>query len=229
MNVTEQINRQMVSYGGGSSNPSYYSSSKSLNYAKGSNSLINASEERVTAVPFVKSFVDSVGLFGAENIFIKIQLDIQNSLNVANGILLDGIVIDGYTEAVLNDAIDDSDLYWDAAIRDYNLDLNTVNTFVPAFISNEIDFVPNGVVKIDLENLKTGNKYIDAWFDVRLYTPDRQPYDYDTMYVPLKGFFYLGFHARNTKRLPYNVRMTVNGELISSNTLSANERKYLIS
>ena len=229
MNVTEQINRQMVGYGGGSSNPSYYSSSKSLNYAKSSNSLINAREERVTAVPLVKSYVDTVGLFGAENIFIKIQLDIQNSLNVVNGILVDGIVVNGYTNALLDEGIDDSDLYWNTAFTDYTLDLNTVNTFAPAEISNELDFVPNGVVKIDLENLKTGNKYIDAWFDVRLYTPDRQPYEYDTMYVPLKGFFYLGFHARNTKRLPYNVRMTVNGELISSNTLSANERKYLIS
>ena len=229
MNVTEQINRQMVGYGGGSSNPSYYSSSKSLNYAKSSNSLINAREERVTAVPLVKSYVDTVGLFGAENIFIKIQLDIQNSLNVVNGILVDGIVVNGYTNALLDEGMDDSDLYWDTAFTDYSLDLNTVNTFAPAEISNELDFVPNGVVKIDLENLKTGNKYIDAWFDVRLYTPDRQPYEYDTMYVPLKGFFYLGFHARNTKRLPYNVRMTVNGELISSNTLSANERKYLIS
>lgn len=219
----------MVGYGGGSSNPSYYSSSKSLNYAKSSNSLINAREERVTAVPLVKSYVDTVGLFGAENIFIKIQLDIQNSLNVVNGILVDGIVVNGYTNALLDEGIDDSDLYWDTAFTDYSLDLNTVNTFAPAEISNELDFVPNGVVKIDLENLKTGNKYIDAWFDVRLYTPDRQPYEYDTMYVPLKGFFYLGFHARNTKRLPYNVRMTVNGELISSNTLSANERKYLIS
>ena len=229
MNVTEQINRQMVGYGGGSSNPRYYSSSKSLNYAKGSNSLNNASEEKVTAVPFVKSYVDSVGLFGAENIFIKIQLDIQNSLNVVNGILIDGIVVNGYTNALLDDGIDDSDLYWDTAFTDYSRDLNTVNTYDPAEISNELDFVPNGVVKIDLENLKTGNKYIDAWFDVRLYTPDRQPYEYETMYVPLKGFFYLGFHARNTKRLPYNVRMTVNGELISSNTLSAKERKYLIS
>ena len=219
----------MVGYGGGSSNPRYYSSSKSLNYAKGSNSLNNASEEKVTAVPFVKSYVDSVGLFGAENIFIKIQLDIQNSLNVVNGILIDGIVVNGYTNALLDDGIDDSDLYWDTAFTDYSRDLNTVNTYDPAEISNELDFVPNGVVKIDLENLKTGNKYIDAWFDVRLYTPDRQPYEYETMYVPLKGFFYLGFHARNTKRLPYNVRMTVNGELISSNTLSAKERKYLIS
>ena len=229
MNVTEQINRQMIGHGGGSSNPSYYSSSKSLNYAKSSNSLINAREEKVTAVPLVKSYVDTVGLFGAENIFIKIQLDIQNSLNVVNGILVDGIVVNGYTNALLDDGIDDSDLYWDTAFTDYDLDLSTVNTYDPAEITNdELDFVPNALVKVDLSNLKTGNQYVDVWFDTRLYTPDRQPFEYDTMYLPLKGFFYIGFHARNTKRLPYNVSMTVEDKLYSENDLTSEQRKYLV-
>ena len=225
MNVTEQINRSMVGSGGGSSRPEYFSINKSLNYAKGSNSLLNATQENVTAIPYSTTYKDSVGLFGAENVFIKVQLNIQNSSSLVNG-----IIVNDYNPSVLDTTIDDSDLYWDTAFTDYELDLTTVNTYEPAEISNDdIEFVPNGLVKINLTNLKTGNKYIDCWFDTGLYTPDRRPYEYDTMFVSLKGFFYIGFHARDTKRLPYNVSMTVEDKLYAEADLTSEERKYLVS
>ena len=85
------------------------------------------------------------------------------------------------------------------------------------------------LVKIDLHNLKTGNKYIDAWFDVRLYKPNREEHPYDVMYVDPKGFFYIGFHARNTKRLPYNVNMTVAGQLYSEYDLKPDQKRFLAS
>ena len=214
----------MIATGGGSANPAYFSANRSLNYAIGSNSLINARQENVTAIPFSTNYKDTVGLFGAENVFLKIQLNIQNSLSLVNG-----IDINDYTSAVLNQTIDDSDLYWDTAITHYDLDLNTVNTYDPAEINNdELDFVPNALVKVDLSNLKTGNQYVDVWFDTRLYTPNRQPFEYDTMFLPLKGYFYIGFHARNTKRLPYNVSMTVEDKLYSENELTSEQRKYLV-
>ena len=121
MNVTEQINRTMAN-GGGSSNPAYFSTNKSLDYAKGSNSLLNARQENITAIPYSTTYKDSVGLFGAENVFIKVQLNIQNSLSLVNG-----IEVFDYTDAVLNTAIDDSDLYWDTAFTDYDLDLDAVS------------------------------------------------------------------------------------------------------
>ena len=223
MNVTEQINRTMTN-GGGSANPAYFSSNKSLDFAKGYNSLINARQENVSAIPYSTTYKDTVGLFGAENVFLKVQLNIQNSLSLVNG-----IEVFDYTDAVLNTAIDDSDLYWDTAFTDYESDLNVVNTYDPALITNDgLDYVPNALVKINLTNLKTGNRYIDAWFETGLYTPDRRPYEYDTMFLPLKGYFYIGFHARNTKRLPYNVSMTVEDKLYSENDLTSEQRKYLV-
>ena len=96
-------------------------------------------------------------------------------------------------------------------------------------MDTKFPFIPNGVVRVDLENLKTGNRFIDAWFDVRLYTKDRQEYSYDTMYIGVNDYFYIGFHARNTKRLPYNVRMTVGSEIISSYNLTSEQRQYLVS
>ena len=225
MDVTQQINRSMIGTGGGSSNPAYFSVNRSLNYARGSNSLLNARQENVTAIPFSTNYKDTVGLFGAENIFLKIQLNIQNTLNQENG-----IVVAKYTEAFLDPERDNSDLYWGDNVVDFLVDKNTVNTYDPALISNAgLNFVPNALVKVDLLNLKTGNQYVDVWFDTRLYTPDRQPYEYDTMFIPPNGCFYIGFHARNTKRLPYNVSMTVGNRLYSESELTSKERRYLVS
>ena len=210
MNVTEQINKQMIASGSGSSRPEYYSVNRSLDRSKSSNSLINADTQRVTAIPYITNYKDSVGLFGAENVFIKIQLDVQNTLNITD----QGIIIDNYEAVVI--ASDKDDLYYSQAIADYEKDLLPIeNDFEPAEFNNELTYVQRPLVKIDLHNLKTGNKYIDAWFDVRLYKPNREEHPYDVMYVDPKGFFYIGFHARNTKRLPYNVNMTVAGQLYS--------------
>ena len=54
-------------------------------------------------------------------------------------------------------------------------------------------------------------KYADtvAWFDVRLYTKAREEHPYDEMYLPPTDYFYIGFHARNTRRLPYNVECLI--------------------
>ena len=121
-----------------------------------------------------------------------------------------------------------SNMYWDEAERDYTLDLFTINEYEPAQFINELTILPRSLVKVDLNNLKTGNKYIDSWFDVRLYQKNREEHPYDIMYVPYNSYFYIGFHARNTKRLPYNVSMTVDG-LYSEFTLPAAEKRYLVS
>ena len=72
---------------------------------------------------------------------------------------------------------------------DFNLDLFTVNTYEPAQIDTKLDSASlSTLISINLENLKTGNKYIDAWFDVRIYTKDREEYPYDFMYINPKSF-----------------------------------------
>ena len=223
MNVTEQINRQIIGMGGGSARPQYLSSNRSLNFAKGSNSITNAQSQRVTAIPYTSNYKDTVGLFGAENVFIKVQLDVQNTLQIDEN----GVLFEDYEDVVIT-ADRNTNMYWDESFADYQLDLAIENTFEPAEFTNELTFVPGAVLKIDLENLKTGNKYLDCWFDVRLYQKNREEHAYDTMYVPVGEFFYIGFHARNNKRLPYNVRMTVNGELISKYDLTAEQRRYLV-
>lgn len=211
--------------GTGSTNPTYYSSSKSLNYAKGSNSLINATATPITAIPQVINFQDSVGLFGSENVFIKVDLNILNSLTGSGG---GELAINGYFNAVLS-GVDDSDVYYEKVVTDYARDLEIENTYEPAEISNQIEKIALPLISVEVKNLKTGNKYIDAWFDVRIYTKDRMEYEYDKMYIPPTSFFYIGFHARNTKRLPYNVRMTVGDGYTSFYDIPDSERRYIVS
>ena len=223
MDVTQQIDRQMIVSGGGSSRPEYYSVNRSLDRSKGSNSLINAESQLITALPHSSNYKDSVGLFGAENIFIKVELNVQNVQAKEDTI----ITINDYTECIITED-KNSNMYWDEAERDYTLDLFTVNEYEPAVFINDLTILPRSLVKVDLNNLKTGNKYIDAWFDVRLYQKNREEHPYDIMYVPYNSYFYVGFHARNTKRLPYNVSMTVDG-LYSEYALSPAEKRYLVS
>ena len=212
--------------GSGSSRPEYLSPSKTLDFAKGSNSLTNANTTRISAIPQVINYKDTVGLFGAENVFIKIDLDVLNATSV---FVENDIVVNTYLPAFADFDNPDLDLYYEPAVMDFKLDLFTINTYEPARIDTKLDSIAQPLISVDLENLKTGNKYIDAWFDVRIYTKDREEYPYDFMYIDPKSFFYIGFHARNTKRLPYNVRMTVGSEIISSYDLTSEQRQYLVS
>jgi len=212
--------------GSGSARPEYYSPNRTLDFAKSSNSLKNARAQRITAIPQAINYKDTVGLFGAENIFIKIDLDILNASQLS--FTCGGPVVNTYTPACANFAIPDEDLYWDPAIMDFEKDQFVINTYEPAQIDANLENINRPLVRIDLNNLKTGNKYIDAWFDTRLYTKDRMEHPYDIMYINPKSFFYIGFHARNTKRLPYNVRMTVGDEFISEYELTTDQLRYLV-
>lgn len=227
VSVTQEQNKSRQTYGGGGrSNPAYLAASKNLNFAIGSNSIINARSERITAIPYVSNYKDTVGLFGAENIFIKVDLNIQNTNRVFDS---QEILNGDYYETNTLDISDPGAPFWESATFNFQQDLLIENDYESAEINTQFEFVPNGVVRVDLENLKTGNRFIDSWFDVRLYTKDRQQYAYDTMYIGVNEYFYIGFHARNTKRLPYNVRMTVGSEIVSSYDLTSEQRQYLVS
>ena len=209
--------------GSGTTNPAYYASSKSLNYAITSNNINNSIGETVSAIPYTLSYKDTVGLFGAENIFIKVTLDIQSA---TSAFINDERPENTYYPVWTQNQVGTTNFY-DTAVFDFRRDLNSVNNYAPARISNELSSYNNPYVRIDLNNLKTGNKYIDNWFDVRMYDRNKMEVEYDVMYVPIKYHFYLGFHARNTRRLPYNVEVTVGQEYLEYNEIPASERRYI--
>ena len=211
--------------GSGSARPEYYSPNRTLDFAKSSNSLKNARAQRITAIPQVLNYKDTLGLFGAENVFLRIDLDVLSSSGLFNE---NGTLVNTYFPAYADYENPDLDLYYEPAVMDFNLDLVTENTYEPASVEAKLDIIAQPLISVDLENLRTGNKYIDAWFDVRIYTKDREEFPYDFMYINPKSYFYIGFHARNTKRLPYNVRMTVGDEFLSAYDLTPDQRRYLV-
>jgi hypothetical protein len=224
MDVTTEINNKIQSMGGsGSSNLSYLSSNKSLLFAGGANNINSAPSQKVTAIPVLLNFSDSVGLFGSENRFIKIDLNIQSSTNVfANVEFPENTYFPVWTFGE-TDLI--NDFY--TAKFDYLLDPATVNTYLPALVSGGLSEYSRPMVSIDLTNLKTGNKFIDAWFDVTLYGKDKQPVDGDYLYTDIISYFYIGFHARNTRRLAYNVDLKVGIEFLEYSSMTEAQRKLI--
>ena len=158
---------------------------------------------------------DSVGLFGAENLFVKITVDVDFK------VITQETVVNTYFPAristeqqVADDPYTTLNTGGDTprsgqAYIDETLDLTTVNTYEPAFITDTTDPIPDGVLSIILNNKGTGNQYVDKHLDVRIYNRQREEHPYDVMYVRPKDFFYIGFHARNTRRLPFDVTLRI--------------------
>ena len=223
MDVTQDLNRRQAVYGARStSSPAYTSPNRTLDYAKIGSNINQAQREPVSVLPLTLNYQDTVGLFGVENVYIKLDLNITNTAYNTE----DQIENDYKDATTVPGPILVVNTYTDAN-SDFNRDLFVENTYEPAEINNSLTKYPNPVVSIDLKNLKTGNKYIDTWFDVRLYDRNRIEHAYDRMYVDIKDVVYLGFHARNTKRLPYNVQVQI-GEIYGDLAdLTANERRFV--
>jgi hypothetical protein len=217
--VTSQILKSHQIYGSSDNiNPAYLSANRSLNYAEGGS--INKPEvDRVSIIPYTINYNDTVGLFGKENHFVRVNVNINKEYAFAC------FEEPGWECARITPG--DMELFnmYYTGVIDESKDLTTVNTYDPALIRRDrLGNLSNAYVSVDLENLKTGNKYIDSWFDVRLYSKAREEHPYDKMYVRLNDFFYIGFHARNTKRLPYNVKCVIGREYISG--LSPDSMRY---
>jgi hypothetical protein len=198
--VTQRILDRHIIYGASdNTQPAHASSNKSLNYAAGG-SITSPERQRVSIIPFHLKYNDTVGLFGKENHFVRVDIDIDKSITFTC-FEEDGWECGRYSQINVN-----TDATYVQAIIDEVIKPPDDNTFVPAELNEPSLYVkPDSYITIDLANLKTGNKYIDSWFDVRLYTKAREEHPYNVMYVRLNDFFYIGFHARNTRRLPYNV------------------------
>jgi len=220
MNVTKEIQQNHIVYGASDyTAPSGLSASKSLNYAKGP-TIIHPDKTTISVIPSSIRYSDSVGLFGAENYYLRVDLNITPSLAKAC-----------YEEkywvcANINYLASEQDYGWfSAEIQD--IDDPSQNSYEPAnIIQNKLPVLDNGYLSIDLTNIKTNNRFIDDWLDIRLYTANREEHPYEKMYVPLKSFFYIGVHARNTKRLPYDIMCLIGREYLSYSSIE--DTRYIM-
>ena len=104
---------------------------------------------------------------------------------------------------------DELDPGWEGAIADWYKDQTIQNYYEPAQVVNKLPNLPCPKATVSLRNLGTGNKYNDSWLDVRLYDQNRRPIAEDDIWINAKSSFYIGFHARNTRRLPFNVECVI--------------------
>ena len=119
---------------------------------------------------------------------------------------------------------------YDTAFIDFTVEppTSSVNTFKAALFNNDLSAYGNPIVSVDLANLKTGNQYVDNWLDVVVYTRSGQRIDNDYFYIAAKDFFYIGFHARNTRRIPVNVEMNIGKEFYEQNQMSEAQKKLIV-
>lgn len=219
MDVTPQILDIHRIYGSSDNTaPEQLSSSRALNYASGA-SIQKPEQSRVTKIPFTFNYADAVGLFGTENHFVKIDLAV-----IDTG--LDYVVVNSYEDA---DMTIDSDVVvntYETGYFNRNEDNVIINTYDPALVT--FDTLPTYIkakLSVELINNKTGNQYIDRDLDVRLYTKNKEEWQYDKMYLNMNDSFYVGFHARNTRRLPYNVTCKVGFEYLDFYDLTPDQKR----
>ena len=210
MDVTDQILQHTRAYGASDSTaPQNLAASKSLNFANGA-SIQRAEYQRVTVIPYTLKYKGTTGLFGAENYFVRVHADVPLDFTLK-------CFEEPFWECARTSQEDfDAGSVYEQAIIDTDKDLEIVNTYEPATMSAKKTAPTDTYISVDLTNLKTGNTYIDSWLDVRLYTSEREEHPYDKMYVRLHDYFYIGFHARNTRRLDYNVEALIGDELVPS-------------
>ena len=217
MDVTDEILRNHQIYGGSDNTARHtLAASRSLNYVKGG-SISKPAIENLNIIPFKFKYQDAVGLFSAENYFVRVNVNVDQRYSL-------GCFEEQYWQcAEIDEDYDTWEPFYVQAEIDRDADKTTVNTYEPPAINIRppVPTVPDAYISVDLKNLKVNNQYIDDWLDVRLYTREKEEHPSDHMYVRLKDHFYLGVHARNTRELPYNIELTIGEELRSG--LPSNE------
>ena len=218
--VTPQILKSHIYYGGSDNTAQHRTASgKSLNYANGA-SIQKPAIQLCNIVPHTFNYQDTVGLFGAENHYIKFNLDILQNTKTY-------YAEEGWEAPKLYTDNSDADGFWQDFERSHLAFTNPDTKYeaadvIPYYLPELTDMY----ISVRLENHKTGNIYVDDWLDTRLYARNREEHAYDLMYVKQSDFFYVGFHARNTKRLPYNVSVHLGEQLLSYEDIE--DKRYIM-
>ena len=217
--VTKQIERINRIYGASDyTAPHRHASGKSLNYATGA-SIQTAELNTVTVIPYTLKYTDNVGLFGAENHFVKVKV------NVTGDVLLKCFEELNWECAAIGERFPEERDWTSARITE---DGNTIDEKYEEATMTEAQLRgTNSYLSVYLINKQTGLKCNDAWLDVRLYNEGREEHPYNTMYVKSSDTFYIGFHARNTRRLGYDVECVVGEEYTPYDQIE--DKRYIMS
>ena len=230
INVTDQIQLYHQLYGGSDNTQANgLAASKSLNYAPAP-TLQQAQVVSTTVYPFTFKLVGQVGLMGAENYYVRVDVDLITPLDAE-------FEEEGWEPADVEYGSATTINTYESEVVDFNADppppeppegecvgyidptfpgVFQFNCYQAAVFTNPIPKFWDPMVSVDLTNIGVGNIYIDNWLDTMLYTRDKKMWGYDKMYIRPRDHFYIGVHARNTRQLPYNVEVTVGAEFKES-------------
>ena len=238
IDVTEQIQLYNQLYGGSdNTQASGLSSSKSLNYAPAP-TLQRAQVVSTTVYPFTFKLAGSVGLMGAENYYVRVDVNLvtpiaaefeEDGWNPADIEYGSATTVNTYESEVIDfDADPPPPAPTEEGTCVGYIDANNpgvfqFNCYQSALITNPTPKFWNPLVSVDLNNIGVNNIYIDNWLDTMLYTRDKKMWGYDKMYIRPKDYFYIGIHARNTRQLPYNVEVTIGTEFLEGDQLIADK------
>ena len=219
--ITDQLNSSRNIYGGSDlTNPAYNAASKSLNLSSATNSIINAIGPTISTIPFTITYEDNLGLFGAENYYTKVNLDIIDTGN-QQIIVNDYIGLTRSTDVALLNT-------YSAVTEDDLLDLGPVNDFDPALRELGIDEVPELFITLKLNNEGTGNIYNDRHIEANLYDSELNIVDYSDPLINSKGEFYGGVHCYNTRRIPYKISVTIGTAALVPEQLTDEQRRTIL-
>ena len=209
--VTARVQRRHLHYGGSDYTAQHATASgKSLNYANGP-TLTRPDYQTIYTLPTTDKWEDAVGLFGTENKFIFYTYTDSETLTANSCFEDDGYECGSYLPFRPEEEEGFKGLLWQP--QDFPVEESYEQANI--IVENEIPNIPGEqlFVSVEIVNHGTDNIYVDDWLDVRLYAKDRIEHPYPKMYVPWLEPFYVGFHARNTRRLPYNVDIVVGKEV----------------
>lgn len=218
MDVTDQVLKHHLIYSSSdNTNQAYTSAGQCLNYANGA-SIQKPIVYGVSVFPFKIDLKGEIGLFGAENIFFKFKINAQDTGNFC-------VSEEGWVCADIDNSaqpVNPADSYT------FNVGTASPGQGYVDYDSPELDIIYEGAqlnastelggtgfkYSFYLMNNKTGNIYVDSHVDGRIYGNDRQERPYELMYITTKEDVYVGIHARNTKRLQYDMTVFIAYETI---------------
>ena len=109
---------------------------------------------------------------------------------------------------------------YEQGILDEFEDLTTVNTYEPAvIIQSGLRIADSPRLSVRLNNRGVGNIYEDKDFDPFIIKKNHDPISETKLWCKLNDYFYVGFHTRNTKRIPYKCDVIIGEEVLLESTI----------
>ena len=106
------------------------------------------------------------------------------------------------------------------------LDPITVNTYLPALVTDDLAGIKRPVFSVQVVDKSSGNPYEDCWLDVTLFDRNKkQMPNVPGLVIRPNDKFYIGFSARNTKRLNYNVEVIIGAFFADEYSLTDDQRR----